>query len=334
MSNSIVFVGGKGLVGKSATTLFLEKGYEVYILDLEENKGFIKTTKNLTHICCDIHNKFFYKKIINKIPLNSYVINLAARQYANNPPSISRLDWFLKTNLYGGINVLDFAIQINAKGFIQFSTDMVYGKPKQIPVKETHSLHPIAEYGESKKAIEDYILKNREKFLFPITILRPRLILGPGRLGVFKNLFNLIKYNLPVPLIGNGSNFYQMVSDRDCAKAIYLSILKKCPNTTFNLGSNVKKSVYEQLTIFISKYMSRSFLIKTPAFIIKYIFKFLEFFKIEILFKEQYELADKHFVVDIKKAKKILNWVPEDDDQDMLDIIYKHWLNKDIKENL
>ena len=46
MSNSIVFVGGKGLVGKSATTLFLEKGYEVYILDLEENKGFIKTTKN------------------------------------------------------------------------------------------------------------------------------------------------------------------------------------------------------------------------------------------------------------------------------------------------
>ena len=30
------------------------------------------------------------------------------------------------------------------------------------------------------------------------------MIIGKGRLGVLKNLFILIKFNLPIPLIGKG----------------------------------------------------------------------------------------------------------------------------------
>ncbi len=33
----------------------------------------------------------------------------------------------------------------------------------------------------------------------------PRLIIGPGRLGILEKLFKLINYNLPVPMIGSWS---------------------------------------------------------------------------------------------------------------------------------
>ena len=45
------------------------------------------------------------------------------------------------------------------------------------------------------------------------------MIIGPGRLGLLKKLFFLIKNNLPVPMIGSGKNRYQFISVFDCADA-------------------------------------------------------------------------------------------------------------------
>ena len=50
--------------------------------------------------------------------------------------------------------------------------------------------------------------------------------MGPGRLGVMKKLFEAIAQNKPVPLIGNGLNYYQMVSVKDCANAAILAANK------------------------------------------------------------------------------------------------------------
>lgn len=332
MKNNVILVGGSGLVGRSSVELFLSQNFRVFVLDMHQEKDIINN--KVTFIKCDINKKFFFKKIINEIPANSYVVNLAARQYSNKPPRKDRLDWFMQTNYHGAKNVIDFAKNINSKGFIQFSTDMVYGLPKSTPVEENHVFNPIGEYGQSKSKIESYIRKNRNFLSFPITILRPRLILGKGRLGVFKSLFQLIKYNIPIPLIGKGDNYYQMLSDKDCANAILLTINKGCPNTVFNLGSQVNKSVYTLLNNLIIKNKTLSFLVKTSPFLIKFALKLFNTFKIEILYKEQYELADKNFIVDTKKAQNILGWVPEDKDEDMLLAVYKHWLIQNVKEKL
>ena len=48
-----------------------------------------------------MHKRGLNKNIIKDVPKKSFVINLAARQYADNPPRKNRLDWFLKTNYYG-----------------------------------------------------------------------------------------------------------------------------------------------------------------------------------------------------------------------------------------
>ena len=122
----------------------------------------------------------------------------------------------------------------------------------------------------------------------------------------------MIKHNLPVPLIGSGYNFYQMVSDRDCARAIYLSIKAGCPSSAFNLGSNINLNVKNLIKNLIISSHSKSLLIAMPSNFVKFGIKLFNIFGVEILFKEQYELADKNFVVDTTKANKILNWFPEE----------------------
>lgn len=70
----------------------------------------------------------------------------------------------------------------------------------------------------SKLATERLAEEYRAKG-FKISIFRPRLIIGPGRLGILVKLFKLIDLNLPVPMIGGGNNPYQFISVFDCASA-------------------------------------------------------------------------------------------------------------------
>ena len=154
------------------------------------------------------------------------------------------------------------------------------------------------------------------------------MIIGKGRLGVLKKLFLLIKNNIPVPLIGSGQNYYQMISDKDCARAIYQCLKENCPAETFNLGSRVKDNVEKLLTKLIFECGSRSIIIKTYANFVKFVIKFLKIFLIEVLYKEQYELADKNFILDIGKSYEILKWYPKDNDAQMLKIAYSDWISQ------
>jgi dTDP-glucose 4,6-dehydratase len=78
------------------------------------------------------------------------------------------------------------------------------------------------------------------------TIFRPRLIAGAGRLGILVKLFELIRRGLPVPMIGNGTNRYQMVAVEDCVSAALLAV-EGCPTGPFNLGSDAPPMVRDLL---------------------------------------------------------------------------------------
>ena len=68
-----------------------------------------------------------------------------------------------------------------------------------------------------------------------ISLFRPRLIIGPGRLGILEKLFKLIDWNLPVPMIGSGRNPYQFISVFDCAEAARLAWKAGVPNEAHSL---------------------------------------------------------------------------------------------------
>ena len=89
-----------------------------------------------------------------------------------------------------------------------------------------------------------------------------------------------------------------------------------------------QKNVKNLLFDLVKHVRSNSFIMKTPANLIKFVLKTLSALGLEILYKEQYELADKDFVVSIDKAEKELGWQPKDNDMTMLTIAYEDWLKR------
>ena len=47
---------------------------------------------------------------------------------------------------------------------------------------------------------------------------------------------------------------------------------------------------------------------------------------LEILYKEQYEIADEQYIVDISETEKDLGWRPQFNDADMLQEAYQQYV--------
>ena len=114
-------------------------------------------------------------------------------------------------------NVVAAARAVGAR-LLQVSSDYVFDGAASDPYREDAPTGPVSAYGESKLATATVCQGYRDKG-FRIPIFRPRLIIGPGRLGILVKLFRLIDMNLPVPMIGSGNNPYQFISVFDCASA-------------------------------------------------------------------------------------------------------------------
>ena len=314
-----VIVGGAGFVGYHLIEELLHTENEIAVID-------IKPTERLEveHYLIDIRDK---KSLLDfSFRHDDIVVHLAATQYHERVPRQGRKEYFFDINCKGTENLLEAMAEQQCRRLIFFSTDMTYGKPQYLPVDTQHQQVPFGPYGASKKEAERLCHEFRKKG-FQITIFRPRMILGPGRLGVLVKLFKLMDYGLPIPLIGNGTNCYQMVSVRDCVDAVIRAVDKKIPNGEYNLGSANPPTVYQLLHDLIQRTGSKSFLLRTNGKLVKSALAFLGALRIELLYKEQYEIADENYIVDIQHTEDDLCWVPKDSDEDMLLSAYEYYKN-------
>ena len=317
-----ILIGGAGFTGlKIAEDLIDRKvpNSKIVIADLKD--ALIKVSLKVTKVSCDIS-----KNILPQFEENDIIIHLAARQYHLKIPYKNKLSWFRSVNVAGTKNIINSCMKYKVKGLVFFSTDMIYGLPKFTPVTTNHPKNPIGPYGKSKLEAEELCYSARKKGL-PITILRPRLIMGPGRLGIMKKLFISIFKGIPVPLIGNGKNCYQMVSVGDCSEAAILAVKKQFPNYELNLGSKIGPDVKSLLNSLIIKVNSKSILMPIPALPIKIILSFFEKIGWPILHKEQYKIADKNYIVDISDTYSKIGWKPKLSDKDMIIAAYNYWIN-------
>uniref|UniRef100_UPI0018EA6A0B NAD-dependent epimerase/dehydratase family protein n=1 Tax=Bosea sp. ASV33 TaxID=2795106 RepID=UPI0018EA6A0B len=211
-----------------------------------------------------------------------------------------------------------------ANRLVHFTTDMIYGHSVTVPQDETHPAHPLGEYGESKLATERLADEYRAKG-FRIPIFRPRLIIGPGRLGILVKLFKLIDMHLPVPMIGSGKNPYQFISVFDCASACVAAWKAGFPNEAYNLGSDDPPPVRKLLGDLIRHAGSKSILLPTPASLVKLTLDTLDAINLPIMDPEQYKIADEICILDTSKAKRELGWAPRHRDEDMLLAAYTEY---------
>jgi nucleoside-diphosphate-sugar epimerase len=319
-----IVVGGSGFLGRYVTAELLSKGERVVVCDLVPPPQQRASAGQLSYIHADVRRPDTLQEL--SMSPNDMVIHLAANQYHTAVPRKNREAYFSDTNAQGTRNVLERMAACGASRMVYFSTDMVYGKPVRLPVDEDHPKAPFGPYGLSKLASERICETFREQG-FDITIFRPRMIIGPGRLGVLKKLFRLIANHLPVPLIGGGRNHYQMISVQDCTTAVLRAIEKGIPNQAYNLGSMQPPTVRELLQSVITYARSRSILVSTYGGAVKSVLSGLSVVGIELLYKEQYMIADENYLVDIARAQRELDWAPFYTDSDMIIEAFLHYMS-------
>jgi dTDP-glucose 4,6-dehydratase len=313
-----VIVGGCGFTGRHLYQRLRERGERVLVVDLAV--AIAASGLPVGHaLAADLEDP----AAVAAIPLGpeDVVHHLAARQFHGAVPKRGREAWFAAVNVAGTERLLERMVQADCRRLIYFSTDMVYGLPEQVPVPPGHPRRPLGPYGESKRSAEDLCAAYRGRGL-AITVFRPRLIVGPGRLGVLAKLFRLIQRGWPVPLIGDGRNCYQMISVFDCVGAIEAALAKGVPDGAFNLGSLDPPSVRDLLERVIVAAGSRSRLVPTPAGPLKAMLGALDFAGFPLLYREQFKIADLNYLVDVSPTMAALDWRPRHDDADMLAAAY------------
>lgn len=325
-----IVLGGSGFVGSYTIAALVEsmansriQKAEIFCLDRVPNPALDAFS---TFVPCDLLQGFDFE-----LDSSDIIIHLAARAYAPKPPlkpfGLKALEqYFYEVNVAGTQALLTSMLESRASKLIYFSTDMVYGTPAYLPVDSSHKRTPFGYYGASKVQAEDIIVSAREQGI-NASIFRPRIIVGAGRYGILTKLFALISHSLPVPLIGDGSNCYQMISVQDCAQAIICAIEKSFPNNAYNLGSHNPPTIKALLGDLITQAGSKSLLIPTHAGSVKLALSVLETLGVPLMYKEQYAIADCQYIVDIRSTQAELGWSPAYSDGDMLLAAYKQYLH-------
>ncbi len=318
-----VIFGGDGFVGRHLAPKLLKDGEEVVVADIV--KSDLAHYARSRFVQCDVTRP----EDIAALGLKSgdMVYNLSAMMLSPIQLRAKRHDFFFPVNYHGTENIIQAMDRAGAARLVHFTTDMIYGHTVAYPMTEDHPVAPLGEYGLSKWRTEELAHEWREHGM-SISLFRPRLIIGPGRLGILEKLFKLIDWNLPVPMIGSGRNPYQFISVFDCAEAARLAWKAGVPNEAYNLGSLNPPPVRKLLGDLIRHAGSHSILLPTPGWAVKRTLDLLDLLNMPIMDPEQYLIADEMCVLDVSKGERDLGWVPQYNDADMLIAAYDEYRAK------
>jgi nucleoside-diphosphate-sugar epimerase len=159
------------------------------------------------------------------------VIHSVAQQPLSKNPELMR-----SVNIEGTRNLLAAALDAKVKKVIFMSSTSIFGIPDELPIRRATPSKPVEAYGRTKVAAEEVCREFIARGL-DVTLIRPRTILGHGRLGIFQMLFEWIREGSNVPVLGSGDAAFQFIHARDLAEAAILAANRPGPSV-YNIGTD------------------------------------------------------------------------------------------------
>jgi nucleoside-diphosphate-sugar epimerase len=154
-------------------------------------------------------------------------------------------DQFFSVNVNGTANILKAAAEAKVSNFVYTSSSAIFGLPEILPISKDSIPNPIEDYGTAKLYGEN-LCKGYFDSDMKIKIVRPRTILGAGRMGIFGLLYRWVQSGVDIYLLGNGKGSYQFVHANDLSEGI-IRTLTTTGDQVFNLGALEFDSFKEDL---------------------------------------------------------------------------------------
>jgi len=193
--------------------------------------------------------------------------------------------------------LIEISEKYKIKKFIYISSSSIWTNSYKNKVVEKTPYSPSEIYGRSKMQAEKDLVNSEVKYW---TIFRVPLIVSENRLGILSILFDLIKNNKKIFLIGNGKNKLNFCHLYDLTKFISLSIKKK-EKEIYNLASNDSITLNNLFKSLINFAKSQSKIVFLPDLFISKILIFLNYLKLSPLSIYHIKMIKNSLVFDISK---------------------------------
>ncbi len=175
----VLVTGGCGFIGSHVADFYLEKGYEVVLVDnLSTGKIENKNPRAVLYkidITDDALKEVFEKE-------RPEIVNHHAAQISV-PYSVENPLFDARTNIEGTIRLLELSVAYGVRKFVFASTGgAIYGDTEIIPTTEDCTPEPRSPYAISKLACEKYILFYHYHYGIDYAILRYSNVYGPRQI--------------------------------------------------------------------------------------------------------------------------------------------------------
>ncbi|WP_294346026.1 UDP-glucose 4-epimerase GalE [Prosthecochloris sp.] len=146
----ILVIGGAGYIGSHVAREFLDRGYDVTVLD-NLSSG---TRRNLFEEAVFQHGDIMQPLRLREIMAEGYdgCVHLAALKAAGE--SMIEPEAYARMNIAGTINILNAALSAGIPNMIFSSSAAIFGSPRYLPIDEEHPKDPENFYGFTKLEIE------------------------------------------------------------------------------------------------------------------------------------------------------------------------------------
>jgi len=232
--NTTLVTGGSGYFGSLLVKELVGRGESVRVFDLndaDDRPGGVELVQG------DIRDARAVGRAVKGVGVIHHNV-------AQVPVAKDR-KLFRSVNRDGTENLLRAALDEGVGKVVNTSSSAVFGIPPKNPVDESVKPAPAEAYGRAKLESERLCSEYADKGL-DVTIIRPRTILGHGRLGIFSILFEWIYRGWNVPVLGKGDNVYQFVHALDLADACIRAAERPGP-AVYNIGAEKFGAMRESL---------------------------------------------------------------------------------------
>lgn len=195
MSKNILITGGSGFIGTNLVEYYLNKGFQVLNLDIQQPKikSHFKFWKNI-----DVNNLTDLSIQVQNFKPN-YIVHLAARTDLDG----QNIEDY-KTNVEGVSNLLETIQTLKSIKKVLITSSMLVCKSGYAP-KTMFDYNPDTIYGESKVLTEKNVWSNTPNCDW--SIIRPTSIWGPWFGVPYKNFFDVLM-----------SKRYFHIGNKSCSK--------------------------------------------------------------------------------------------------------------------
>jgi nucleoside-diphosphate-sugar epimerase len=190
-------------LGETVVRKLRERGDDVRVFDVVDNEDRPEAVEFLRG---DIRDADAVRRAVEGV-------RVVHHNVAQVPLAKDR-EQFWSVNVEGTKILCEAALRAGVEKVVLVSSSAIYGVPPRNPVDLDVAPAPREAYGRAKLAGEHAAAEYQTRGL-DVSVVRPRTVLGHGRLGIFQILFEWVRRGRPVYTLGDGSNRYQFVHADD-----------------------------------------------------------------------------------------------------------------------